>query len=297
MLLDDLLVGAIDLHVHGYPDISLEVHTRVEDHEIASLVADSGMAGFVLKSHIWPTVGRAHYLRRHFSNIAIYSSITLNITAGGLNPISVESAAKQGAKVVFMPTWSAGNDLGRGGFSSHMKSYLPTTTSMTPEKGIWLLDENGNLLNEVKEVLDIARQYGMVIGTGHVSPRESLALAKEAKRVGNLPIIFSHPDSTSVGGTLEDMKLMTSEGAYVEICALGLMPAFQRIKPADIVSTVRELGVDKCVLSTDFFFDWPPPPPEMLRMTVGTLLTAGLTPEEIVVLIRTNPAKLLGTQT
>ena len=81
MLADELLRGAIDLHVHGYPEISLDVRTRVEDFEIASLAQESGMGGFVLKSHVWPTVGKVYYLKKKFPKLHIISSITLTVTA------------------------------------------------------------------------------------------------------------------------------------------------------------------------------------------------------------------------
>ena len=136
MIADELLEGAIDLHVHGYPSLELEAYTRVEDLEIAEQCEKAGMRGFVLKSHIWPTVNRAYYLRKAFPGVEIFPSITLNRTTGGLNLVALESAAKQGAKVVFMPTWSAENDLRRGGASTFLREYLPSIQTLKPEDGI-----------------------------------------------------------------------------------------------------------------------------------------------------------------
>jgi hypothetical protein len=231
MLADELLKGSIDTHLHGFPEIAFDVGVRVEDYEIARLAEDAGMLGFVLKSHIWPTVGRAYYLNQKFPNVKVFPSITLNLTVGGLSPISVESAARQGAKILFMPTWSAANDLSRGGFSTYMKEYLHTTKNLKDSDGIRILGATGGLTEEVVEILEIAKEYRMVIATGHISPKESLSLVKEAKSIGDLPFIFSHPDSRYVGGTLEDMKAMVDKGAYVEICALGMMPAFKGLAP------------------------------------------------------------------
>lgn len=293
MIADDLIQGAIDLHVHGYPEIAFDLQARMEDVEITRAAQDFGMRGFVLKSHLWPTVGRAYHLRKQFPAVQVFPSITLNLTTGGFSPYSVESAARQGAKVVFMPTWSAAHDLQRGGFSTYMKSHLTSVNNLKPEQGLRVLNGDGRLRTEVKEILEIAKNYGLAVATGHISIEESVALVEEANQSGLWPVIFSHPDSHSVGGTMDDMKLMANKGAFVEFCALGMMPAFQRIHPRDVVKAVREIGAERCILSTDFFFDWPPPPPEMLRMTIATLLTLGLTAEEIRFLVQINPARIL----
>lgn len=294
---DDFLLGAIDLHVHGYPEIGFNVKGRLEDDEIAMEFKNADMGGFVLKSHMWPTVGRVYALKKRFPSLNIFSSITLNVTTGGLCPIAVESAAKQGAKVVFMPTWSAINDLKREGFSSYFKEYLQAAKNLKAEEGISIIDENGKLLKNVFEILEIAKEYNLVVATSHLSPSESLILAKEAQRVGGITLIFSHPDSRSVGASFEEMQQMVRNGAFIEICTLGLLPSFQRISPRDIIKTVRGLSSEKCFLSTDFFFDWAPPPPEMLRMTIGALLSEGLLENEIRNLVQLNPAMILGIET
>jgi hypothetical protein len=290
---DDLLKGAIDLHVHGYPEVSFDVHTRVGDYEIASLAVVAGMKGFVLKSHIWPTVGRVYHLRKSFENLKIFPSITLNSTVGGFNPIAVENAAKQGAKIVFMPTWSASNDLQRKGFSSYMKRYLKSARSVDIKRGLSFFDSEGHLRSDVKEVLRVAKTYKLVVAIAHISPAESLAVVVEANQIGLWPVIFSHPDSHSVGGTINDMQAMAKKGAYIEFCSLGLLPMFQRIHPRELIENIKEIGTEQCFISTDFFFNWPPPPTEMLRMTVATLLDLGLGPEEIELLVRINPSKIL----
>ena len=63
--LDDLIKGAWDLHCHCYPELSLEHRARQDDVEMVSAIASRGMAGVVLKSHLWPTPARACYLQRH----------------------------------------------------------------------------------------------------------------------------------------------------------------------------------------------------------------------------------------
>lgn len=293
MIADDLLQGAIDLHVHGYPEIAFDVSKRLDDVEIANVIQDSGMKGFVLKSNFFPTVGRAYHLNQQFPEIQVFPSITLNWPAGGLCPIAVESAARQGAKVIFMPTWSSANDLKRGGLSKFMKNCMTSTKCLNHEKGLSLLDNNDQIRSEVKEIIDIAKEHGLVIATGHISAKESKSLMNEANRVGFGPIIYSHPNTPSVGGILDDMKLMADKGAFVEFCTVGMMPALQGFHPKDVAELILSIGAERCVLSSDFFFDWAPPPPEMLRMLIATFLSLGLSEDEIRMMVQTNPDRIL----
>lgn len=291
--INNLMHGAIDVHCHGYPEISFNYQVRLEDEETAILAKKYNMRACVLKSHLWPTVGRVFHLRKKISDIDIIPSITLNLSSGGINPWAVEAAAQQGAKVVWMPTWSSVNDLKRNGMSSIMKTILPTFKNFGPENGLSIIDEQGKITSSTHDVLQVAKSYGMAVFTGHISPRESLVIAEEAGKIGLKKIVFGHPDSNSVGASIEDIREMAKKGAYVEFCALGTLPMFQRIHPRRIAEIIKELGADKCILSTDAFFTWTPPAPEMMRMFIACLLEAGLTEEEISMMVKTNPAKLL----
>ncbi len=72
-----------------------------------------------------------------------------------------------------------------------------------------------------------------------------------------------------------------------------MMPAMQRIHPREFVKLIKEIGAEHFVLSTDFFFGWPPPAPEMLRMMIATFLGMGLSAEEIRLLVQVNPGRIL----
>jgi len=291
---DQLLEGAIDLHCHGYPEITLDVKMRVEDLEAARLAAQVKMRGFVLKSHMWPTVGRVYQMRNQVQGIEIWSSITLNSSVGGFSPWAVESALKQGARVIWMPTWSAKNDIERGGFSHFMKAYLSTFSHFTVADGLTVFDRSGQVDDRVKEILALARDHDVPVSTGHLSPEEGIALGREARRMGFRKLVFGHPDSKSVGGQMDHIKAMAEMGFYVEFTFLGLLPAFQRISPKEICRRIREIGAERSILTTDTFFEWTPPPSEMMRMFIGTLLGEGMTEDQIDRMARRNPAELLG---
>ena len=140
-LADELLTGAIDMHCHCYPEFSLKAMKRMEDDEWAALAARAGMRGAVLKSHFWPTMTNVYYLRKQLpEGFRLFGSITLNVNCGGLEPYAVEAAASLGAKVVWMPTWSAENDLQRKRVSKLLEKLLPLLRARPYRglKGSWM---------------------------------------------------------------------------------------------------------------------------------------------------------------
>jgi len=290
---DRLLEGAIDTHCHGYPEISFDVRMRTEDLEAFRLAAQAKMKGIVLKSHMWPTIGRVYQMKDKIEGIEIWSSITLNSSAGGFSPWVTESALKQGVKVIWLPTWSARNDLQRGGFSRLMKPWLPTLNRIKPEEGLTVFNSSGEIDENVKEILALAKDYDVAIFTGHISPQESLAVAREAKKMGFKKLLLSHPDSNAVGATMEQVKQMAEMGFFIETTFLGLLPAFWRISLKEICQRIKEVGARRWVLSTDAFFEWTPPPAEMMRMFIGTVLSGGMSADEVDLMVRKNPSELL----
>ena len=148
---------------------------------------------------------------------------------------------------------------------------------------------------DVKEILALAKDYDVAVFTGHQSPKEVLAIGREAKRIGLKKLVFGHPDSNSVGAQMEHIMEMAEMGFFIEFAFLGMLPAFQRITAKEICQRIREVGADRSILTTDAFFDWTPPPSEMMRMFIGTLLNQGITKDEIEIMVKNNPSELLGT--
>jgi hypothetical protein len=288
---DELLRGAIDVHHHGYPEIAFDHRTRMDDVDELRLARDAGMAAIVFKSHMWPTVGRVYHLRRLVPGIEAIASITLNPVVGGFSPMAVESAARQGAAVLFMPTWGAAHDVSRRGMSNHMRHILKHVD--IPGDGLRIVDEHGRVKPEVRECLSVAAEYGMAVASGHIAPRETIALAGAAKDVGIDTILFQHPDSNSTAATRDEIYEAAQNGAIIELCALGFLPPFQRISVSDALEIIREVGPSQIVLTTDYFFDWAPPGPETLRMLIGILLSRGVSTIDIQTMVRDVPQRYL----
>jgi len=149
---DQLIANAIDLHAHGFPEVSLNYRGRIKDYEWAKIAQELKMGGFVIKSHIWPTMERAYMLQCLYPKLRIYGSITLNPNVGGLSAWAVQSAIQLGAKVIWFPTWGAKYDIEKYG-GKYFRSYLPFIDKI-PSKGIILLEDSGDLKSEVKEIIE-----------------------------------------------------------------------------------------------------------------------------------------------
>ncbi len=268
---------------------------RLEDVEVLEGARAAGMRGVVLKSHLWPTMGRAYHLRERVPGIDIYPSITLNPVCGGLSPWAVERAARLGARAVFMPTWSARNDLRRGGMSARFRHWFGPSPALEETNGLQVLDEQGRLLEPLEEILRLALEENLVLSTGHLAVEESLALAREARTIGFHRLVFGHPFAHLVGASLEVAREMVNLGATVEMVAQGAFnPASERaVPPAQVAAFVRELGPAHCLLATDSFLEWPPPPAEFLRLFLAALLALDVEPTWLRTMVRDNPARLL----
>lgn len=292
-LADELLQGAIDMHCHAYPEFSMEFPCRYTPDEHIQMMIDCGMGGVVLKSHVWPTMGLVSTLKRQFPDFTIVGSITLNDGVGGMAPWVVESAAKQNARVVWFPTWSAHNDIERGGISKLIGSYVPSFQDCIDQGGRRMTNDDGGVRKEVMSVLEVCRDYDMVTCTGHISPVESIAVARAAADIGLKKLILSHPDSGSVKATIEQMSEFSRYGGYIELCALGLTPIHHRITPSQLKNIVQMVSAEKCVMSTDYFFAWDSASPELMRSLISALLYVGVTAEAIRTINRETPQMLL----
>lgn len=287
-----MLDGAIDLHVHGYPELKIGYGEGLDDVRMARRAKKKGLGGYVLKSHVWPTMDRVYHIRRRVKGIGIEGGIVLNSLLGGVSPGVVEMAVAQGAKAVWFPTWSSANDLRRGGFSKLVRDVLPGLDPFMGQ-GLTVIDDWGRLTAEARDVLAVAKSGGVMVGTGHLSPAEALALAGEAERIGFNRLVFTHPDSNSVGASEGEILEAAKRGAYIEWCFNAVSPTSQRMKAQRVVEWINVLGADRCVLSTDIFGRAPLLEPDLFQFFVGTLHNLGLSDAQVKTMVVENPRLIL----
>ncbi len=294
-LYDDMMHGAIDIHCHIDFEFSAKERKREPEFVWLPKAEAMGMRAAVLKSHWWPTINVIPYILASVeTKFALWSSVALNITAGGPDLCVIESAAELGGKMVFLPTWSARNDVQRKGFSDRIKSYYKNHLKLE-NPNYFFLDEKGKLTTRGHEIIECCKSHDLTLGMGHVSWQESLAFIEAAREMGySHRLVVNHVQSHIIAMPMDAMKRAAEMGAFLEACWNALAPG--RLDSPDLVKQFREVGLRQIIASTDYFRPYSPTPPELFRMYLGMLHEGGLTVGEIRQVASTNPARVMGLQ-
>jgi hypothetical protein len=291
---DRLLRGAVDVHVHGQPDLSAALPNRGDDLAVIRLAHTYGIAGWVLKSHLWITTDRAGRLRRQVADLGfeVYGSVTLNPPMGGVSATVVELAAAHGARVVFLPTWGAAADVGRSGYISMLLGRIsPSFADYAGRNAISLLEPDGSLTGPAREAVDACRDLDLSLATGHVSLEESEAVARYCAGTGQR-VMITHPlHYTRDAGRLRELAGL---GTYLEFCNGPLLHPDSHHTIRDVHDALSAIGPERVVLSTDAFSRWAPSEPECLRIFVEQLAYLGWQPDQLRRMTVENPRAFLG---
>ena len=280
MTIDQLMVGAIDLHVHGAPE-PIEGPRRINLFELAQQAKASGMKGIVIKSLRFGTVTVTALVNEMINSPVLIGSLVLNRDVGGLNPDVVEAHARSGAKIIWLPTISA---------AAHIKA-----SGNSKDQGISLLDQNGKLMPEMIKIMQILSKHKSVLATGHVSKAEVFAVTAEARNRG-IEVIITHPLAGPRGPLIStaEAQELAGMGAYIEFTFAHCMPPIT-MSPKEMSVFVKAIGPERCVLSTDFGQRFNPPATEGFRMMLDALLRLGrLTEDELTIMVKVNPCRILG---
>ena len=224
-LYDDMMEGVIDVHCHIDFEFSAKERKREPEFLWLPKAEAMGMRGVVLKSHWWPTINVVPYILSSVeTKVALWSSVALNSTAGGPNPCIIEACAELGGKMVFLPTWSARNDVERKGFSSRIKSYYKSHAKLE-NPNYYFLDDKGKLIPRGYEIIEACKAHDLTLGMGHVSWQESLAFIEAARDMGySHRIVVNHVQSHIIAMPVDAMKRAAEMGAFLEACWNALAP-------------------------------------------------------------------------
>jgi hypothetical protein len=277
---ESLTAGCIDMHAHFGPDSKLE--RSVDLFTLLETASDLKLRAIALKSKDYPTGALAQVGKRLYPNIEPLGAICLDHDVGGLNAEAVSTLGGIGGRIVWLPTFSSVGDMDK--------------FFKRPDLGITCLDKNGELSQATVDVLEQVKKHDLVLATGHISNEETMAVVKKAHAMGIKRIIITHPITANLGGTptMEMMKEYVRLGAYLEHALIGLTGRTQVITWEALVASIKEIGPQHCILSSDFGQISNPPPAYGMKSFIANLLALGLKDEEVEVMVKTNPAKLAG---
>lgn len=292
----EVLRGAYDTHVHISPDV---VERKTDDLGLARRMRDLDMAGFCMKSHYTSTAERASTVRAAVPGVDALGSIVLNRAIGGMNPLAVEVAGREGARIVWLPTVDSVNEsherdhAGAGGkVPVWVKLQLELREVGIEIPPVPVMDEDGRPLPETREVLDTVARHQMVLATGHLSGPEIFAMVDAAFEAGIETVVVTHPEFPSQDLGIAEQRELAARGALLERCFTT--PHTGKVSWERWLEAIRATGPENSVLSTDLGQIFNPAVEDGMGFMVDRLLDAGFEEKEIKTMAVTNTRRVAG---
>jgi hypothetical protein len=281
--------GAIDVHVHANPDV---FGRNMDDLDVARLAKAKGMRGIVLKNHVSETASRAALLMRVVPELEVWGGITLNKAGGGVNPDAVEWMHRMyggRGKFVWLPTFEA---------DKHVR-----TLAKADARGL-VVAPGGRVTPEMEAILKIIARANLVLATGHVHADEVIAVVRRARELGIRNILINHGLTNVPGLSLAQAKQLAEMGAMIEIAflhfragpnaSLPFLTYWTQVNAKNVALAVKTIGAHNLVLSSDVGQSGNMSHPEALEMAIAEIKVEGVSDVDIDLMLRKNPARLLG---
>ncbi|MFV1528366.1 MULTISPECIES: DUF6282 family protein [unclassified Phaeobacter] len=289
VVVDRLMVGAVDLHVHSGPSI---MERQIDHIQAVEQAAAAGMRGILFKDHHYSAAPFLPMMKRLVGDlgVAMYGGLVLNNTTGGFNPHVVDSQLKHGGTMIWMPTAQSANHIR----SSFRKSRLAMNVKLKPPRLLTVVDDRGAIIDPVKEILDSIAEFDAVLSSGHLHVWEIWKLFEEAKTRGVKKLIVNHP-MYGLHFTYDDIREIAEFGALVEQSAcLYVDSRFNVFEPHLLAEHIRAAGVEHSSIGSDLGQIDNPTPVEGMRQAIKLCLVSGFSEDEIRLLVRDNPSRLVG---
>ena len=277
-----LVVGAFDLHVHVGPDVPAR---RIDDVSLARRCAEVGLAGFALKSHYTSTAERAQVVSGVVPGVRVLGALTLNRAVGGMNALAVEIAAREDARIVWMPTVdSPAETAGRS--DPRPGDKVPQWAKLQHElRGLGLgvepvhvTDGEGRVLPETRDVLRAIARHGLVLATAHLARDDTFAVVEAAFEEGVVHVVVTHPEFTAQRFSIEEQVALADRGCLIERCLST--PFSGKTTFEHVFEGVRAVGLERNFFSSDFGNPDYPAVEDGLALWADRLLEAGFGEDE-----------------
>lgn len=151
---DGLVKGVCDIHLHLRPD------SRERSADEYGFMQDAMRAGYravMFKSNDFSCHDRAYLIRQAQPEAECFGSFCMNRVYGDrVNPFAAQKAVETSGglcRCIWMPTLDAAYHYQCEG---------------RKDKGIPVLDDNGQVLPEVVRVMEICAEAGIIFATGHI---------------------------------------------------------------------------------------------------------------------------------
>lgn len=278
---DDILQGVSDIHIHAAPDTK---ERSIDELTFARQAKEAGYRSIMYKSNDWSCHDRAYLVRKALPEFECFGSIIMNKVHGDkVNVYAAEMALKTTGNLcrcIWMPTTHAVYTMKEG--------------------GIPVLDRENRVLPEVVRVMEICAEADIMFATGHSSPHESIIMAKKVQEVGVKKFVVTHANTMIWKMTHDQIKTCIDLGAWIEYCYLANLwgpgtglPNFPRVSNEEFIAFAR-IDPQRSFITTDLGQPDMPNPLDGMRSCILALREAGMSQQDIDLLVRSNPARLVG---
>ena len=282
----EVLAGAIDVHVHAFPDPLID--TGWDQIQVTKAATEAGMHGCLFKAHTFPTAATVPFVNQAVEDWAkqrdlrpahAYGSIVLNNYVGGLYPESVEMAARLGARCVWLPSHD----------NIHHHKVLGEPG------GIELLGPDDEPVEALREIFALVAENNMALDPCHSGTKERFIVIREAKKAGVKHFVVTHPNWNVTKMTLDQQVELSEMGAYMTLFVYGDIPNFNNpdCDPLNALEAIRRIGPEHLIIASDLGTVVNVPPVEGLKLFVRILLASGIGKQEIRRMCVDNPHELL----
>jgi len=293
------------LEASGVPEVqhAIDVHCHADSLQqdplaMAKRASKNGMGGIVYK-----TIGGKGSSTQSVQEVRealhrwcdekgitpsrVWSAYGVGRGWSGISRKLVEENLDEGCAAIWMPVVTHA-------YSVYMQSHVqPMTWEEALSKGYYLLDQHGQLLPEVRDILHLVADRNVPLSMGHCQQAERVAIAEEVEKIGFKKCFIDHPFSDYIGATMDQMKQFAASGIYLNFIWDELSPTLG-IDPMEMFQAVKEIGADHVLFSSDAQGGvLYPEHLECIRLMRAYAEAFGLTRDEIYQASTVNPAKLL----
>ncbi|HAU1652836.1 TPA: hypothetical protein JBJ28_04440 [Legionella pneumophila] len=213
----------IDIHYHATPDLYIRRRNAIE----AGRLYHSLYGAVVLKSHIGSTGVQATIGQE--MGLPVFPSVVLNHINGGINYRAIIRALSEyqplfsGKMIVDFPTIT-----GRKFQSKLSRKLTHDNLKQYTEQVETLFGSKQQLRKEVIDILKMARDYPIVLTSGHASRDEIYRLIDACNQYDVPSLLLSQPSNPLTGLKFPELnELLKNEWLWVEQTALTFILGHQ----------------------------------------------------------------------
>lgn len=200
--IQELLRGSIDLHVHCDPSFMFR-HNDALGFSNEAIAA--GMRAICIKDHHFSGVQSAYFANKYHtpseSPFDCFASLCLNHSQGGFHLYNLEMNLRYGAKQIYFPTISDRTPMRKikkVEKDDNAGAFLPVKVRPPQETPLYVLDEDGEVRKEALACIELIRDYGAILSTGHLDYEEAYKVVKAAVEMGCKKILLTHFDAPEI---------------------------------------------------------------------------------------------------